>query len=224
MTTLQLKDFGKLYKVKLLAQAFILCNNFIDPGDWWNKVLALNANSISYKKDTIEGTYGQSLEKLFSQLDIDEYVVEITSFLVFTNFNYKIVRNAQEAEIIIKSGKRWSIRAVGVKFYHSYDKQTNKLGDVWKPTTIPSIEWFYFPSHLIDLQTVEQYNSINVGDMLAFMKIQALVLSVKTLKRTKFWTTCSWTKKKITILNGSTGRQMRLNLNRRYDIIKSKSN
>lgn len=220
---LQLNDFGKLYKVKVLTEAFILCNNVIDAGDWWRKVIALNANSNSYKRDTIEGTYGMSLDKLFSQLDIDEYVVEVTSFLVFTNRNYKFIRNLQEAENVLKTGKRWSIRAVGVKIYRNYDKQTKTLGSVWEPTAIPTIEWFYVPRHLVDLKTVELYNSVNVGDMLAFMKTQALVTNVKTLKRTKFWITCSWTKKKITILNGSTGRQMRLTTNRGYEVIKGKA-
>jgi hypothetical protein len=220
---LHLKDFGKLYKAKVLAEAFILCNNVIDAGDWWRKVIALNANSKSYKHDTIESTYGLSLEKLFSQLDIDQYVVEVSSFLVFTNRSYKFIRNIQDADKIIKSGKRWSIRAVGVKIYRSYDSETKTLGKAWEPTSLPTIEWFYTPRHLVDLQTIQLYNSVNVGDMIAFMKTQALVTNVKTLKRTKFWITCSWTKKKITILNGSTGRQMRLTTNRGYTVLKSKA-
>ena len=219
---LHLKDIGKLYKVKILAEAFILCNNVIDAGDWWRKVISLNANSNSYKHDTIEGTYGLSLDKLFSQLDIDEYVVEVCSFVIFTSGGYKFVRTAQEADNVIKTGKRWSIRAVGVKIYRSYDFETKTLGKIWEPTAMPTIEWFYLPRHFIELESVQLYNSITTGDMLVFKKTQALVTSVKTLNRKKFWTTCSWTKKKITILNGSTGRQMRLTTNRDYSILKAK--
>jgi len=219
---LQLKDIGKLYKVKMLAEAFILCNNVIDAGDWWRKVVALNANSRSYKHDTIESTYGLSLDKLFSQLDIDQYVVEVCSFVIITNGGYRFIRNNQEAENVIKTGKRWSIRAVGVKIYHSYDPETKTLGKIWEPTSLPTIEWFYLPRHFVDLDIAQLYNSINVGDMVVFKKTQAFVASVKTLKRKKFWATCSWTKKKITVLNGSTGRQMRLTTSRDYTVLKGK--
>jgi len=218
---LHLKDFGKIYKVKILAEAFILCNGLIDAGDWWCKVVALNANSKSYKHDTIESTYGSSLDKLFSQLDIDEYVVEISSFLIFTNRGYRFVRTIQEADNVIKTGKRWTIKAVGVKIYHSYNPETKSLGKIWEPTALPTIEWFYLPRHFVDLETTQLYNSIDAGDMIAFKKTQAFVASAKILKRSKFWITCSWTKKKITILNGSTGRQIRLTTSRNFTVIKT---
>ena len=67
-----LEDFGKLVKPKVLVEAFLLCNKDVDAGDWWKKVIVLNANSKSYKRDTIESTYGVSINSLFNELDINK--------------------------------------------------------------------------------------------------------------------------------------------------------
>jgi len=212
-----LQDLGKLVKPKILVEAYLLCNKEVDAGDWWKKVLALNASSLSYKCDTIESTYGTSLKQLFSNIDINTYVGVVSSFVVFHQGKYTFVGSKQEAEKILHTNKRYVVRAVGIKFYHTKD-----LTVPWEPTEVPTIKWFYQPNHLIDLEAVEVYENIYVGDMLVFKKTQALVTSIKVLNRKKFWATCSWTKKKIIILNGSTGNQMRLNTNRPYTILKGK--
>lgn len=213
---LTLNDFGKLVKPKVLIEAFLLCNKEVDAGDWWRKVITLSLNSLSYKRDTIESTYGTSLNSLFANLDITTYVGVITSFVVFHQGKYMFVNNKQQADIITHSKKRYSIRAVGVMLYH-----TKSLTDPWEPTAISTIQWFYSPHHLIDNDFVELYESICVGDMLVFKKTQALVTNIKVLKRKKYWSTCSWTRKKITMLNGTTGNQMRLSTNRAFSILKS---
>ena len=217
-----LEDFGKLVKPKILVEAYLLCNKDVDAGDWWKKVIVLNANSKSYKRDTIESTYGISADKLFNELDIDTYIAVVNSFVVFHHGTYQFVYTSEQAAKIIRSKKRYSIRAVGVEIYHSYDAATKALGDLWRATDIPTIQWFYHPKHLIDAEIVEAYESVEVGDMLVFMKTQALVTKIKTLQRKKFWATCSWTRKKITMLNGSTGHQVRLNTNRKFTVLKSK--
>lgn len=219
---IDLESFGKIYKPKVLVEAFLLCNKEVDAGDWWRKVLALNANSKSYKRDTIQSTYGLSLENLFGQLDVSLYVAVINSFVVFHQGRYQFVDSSEEAKRIIRSKKRFSIRAVGIKIHLDYNPETNSLGEEWEPTTIPSIQWFFHPKHLVDIETIQLYENINVGDMLVFKTTQALVTEIKMLKRKKFWATCSWTKKKITVLNGSTGGQVRLITNRPFTIKKSK--
>lgn len=217
-----LEDFGKLVKPKVLVEAFLLCNKDVDAGDWWKKVIVLNANSKSYKRDTIESTYGVSINSLFSELDINTYIATVNSFVVFHQGRYQFVYNAEQAKKIIASKRRYSIRAVGVAIHHSYDVATKALGDIWQATDIPTIQWFYHPKHLIDAEIVEAYESVGVGDMLVFKKTQALVTKIKILKRNKFWITCSWTRKKITMLNGSTGHQVRLNTSRAFTVLKSK--
>jgi hypothetical protein len=217
-----LEDFGKLVKPKVLVEAFLLCNKDVDAGDWWKKVIVLNANSKSYKRDTIESTYGVSINSLFNELDINTYIATVNSFVVFHQGRYQFVYNAEQAKKIIASKRRYSIRAVGVAIYHSYDLATKALGDIWQATDISTIKWFYHPKHLIDAEIVEAYESVGVGDMLVFKKTQALVTKIKILKRNKFWITCSWTRKKITMLNGSTGHQVRLNTSRTFTVLKSK--
>lgn len=219
---LKLEDIGKLVKPKILVEAFLLCNKEVDIGDWWKKVLALNASSVSYKRDTIESVYGMSLDKLFSQLDIGKYVAAITSFVIVHEGRYQYINSKQDVERVLKTKKHYSIRAVGIKLHHSYDSQTKVVGEAWEPTSIPTIQWFFQTKHLIKIKDVEAYESIEVGDMLAFKQTQAFVVKVKILKRKKFWATCSWTRKKITVLNGSNGNQVRLNLNRSFEVIKAK--
>lgn len=212
-----LQDFGKLVKPKILVEAYLLCNKDVDAGDWWKKVVTLDANSKSYRCDTIQSIYGTSLNHLFENINIETYVGVVSSFIVFHQGAYKFVNNQEEAEKILSSNKRYVVRGVGLKLYYTKD-----LTAAWEPTEVSTIQWFYRPMHLIDLETIESYESICVGDMLVFKKTQALVTGIKTLKRKKFWATCSWTRKKITILNGSTGHQMRLNTNRPFTILKSK--
>lgn len=217
-----LENFGKLVKPKILVEAYLLCNKDVDAGDWWKKVIVLNANSRSYKRDTIESTYGISIDKLFNELDIDTYIAVVNSFVVFHQGRYQFVYNHEEANKIIRSKKRYSIRAVGIAIHHSYDPATKTVGGIWQATDIPTIQWFYHPNHLIDAEIVEIYESVALGNMLVFKKTQALVTKIKILKRKKFWATCSWTRKKITMLNGSTGHQVRLNTNRMFTVLKSK--
>lgn len=191
-----LEDFGKLVKPKILVEAFILCNKDIDAEDWWKKVTTLNANSKSYKRDTIESIYGGSINSLFSELDINTYIATINSFVIFHRGRYQFVYNAEQAKNIIASKIRYSIRAVGVAIHHSYDVATKALGEIWQATNIPTIQWFYHARHLIDAEIVEAYESVGVGDMLVFKKTHALAIKVKILKRNKFWMTCSWTRRK----------------------------
>lgn len=219
---IRLEDIGKLVKPKILVEAFLLCNKDVEAGEWWQKVQSLTRNSKSYKRDTIEGTFGTSLDNLFSNLNIDTYIAAICSFVIFHQGRYQFVTNKEQVDKIARSKKYFSIRAIGIKLYHSYNPITKALGSIWEPSSISTIQWFFHPRHLLDIETYEQYEKISVGDMLMFKKTQALVINIKVLKRKKFWANCSWTRKKISMLNGSTSHQVRVSTNRPFTIIKSK--
>lgn len=217
-----LNDFGRLVKPKILTEVFLLHNQDVDPNNWWHQVLRLNATSKSYKKDMIAGTYGDTLEKLFSTLEIDKYVGVISSFIVFHSGKYKFVNSIEESKRLqSQKGKHYSIRAIGITIHKEYDPTTHKLGDVWDMMfSNQPIKWYYKPKHLIPIEDVEQFNNVQVGDMIVFKKTQALVINVKELSRLKFYSNCSWTKKSITVLSGNQARQVRLITNRPYQVIK----
>ena len=219
----ELSDFGRLVKPKVLTEAFLRCKTIrpIDPHEWWNQVNNLSFRSKTYKQDTIIGTYGQGLNTLFSDLNIDTYVGSSTSLVIFHAGEYSFIDSPEKAKKILEQkNRRYHIRAVGLKLYKDYDPKTRQVGQVWEPTNNPSVVWYYKMRHVIPIEDVEQYNSLSVGDMIAFKKTQALVVKVKSLKRHKFYNYCSWTSKKITVLSGSQAHQVRMLTNRPYQIIK----
>jgi len=217
-----LNDFGRLIKPKILTEAFILCNqDKVDPYNWWYHSLHFNQLYPSYKRDMIVGIYGERLDKLFANLSVNSYVAEITSFLIFYQRKYHFISSPAQAQQIMHSGKKWSVRAVGVKLYKDYDISTKKVKDVWDYDS-STISWFFRLKHVLPIEEVELYNSIEVGDMVFFKKTQAFVTSVKKINRRKWWNKCSWTDKQITVLSGSLGYQFNLNANRSYQIVKTK--
>lgn len=220
---IDLNDYGRLVKLKVLTEAFLLCNpeKNVEPHNWWSQVCRLSFNSKSYKKDMLIGLYGERLDKLFSGLDVNAYVGVISSFLVFHAGKYQIITTAEEAQRVMSlHSRRLSVRAVGIKIHKSYDRETRELGPAWEMTDRSSVVWYYKLKHVIPVEDVEQYNKVEVGDMLVFKKTQALVTKVKRVSRQKFYSTCSWTDKKITVLSGKQGKQVRLITSRPYEIIK----
>lgn len=217
-----LNDFGRLVKPKILTEAFILCNqDKVDPYNWWYHSLHFNQLYPSYKRDMLISIYGERLEKLFVNLTLNSYTASITSFLIFFQRKYHFVTNPVQAQQIMQSGKKWSIRAIGVKLYKKYNSTTKTVNDVWEYDS-PSICWYFRLKHVIPIEEVDLYNSIEVGDMVFFKKTQAFVTNVKTVNRRKWWNKCSWTDKQITVLSGNLGHQFKLNTNRPYQIVKTK--
>ena len=220
-----LKDFGRLVKPKVLTEAFLLCGGGnIDIDKWWRRVNQLSRSSKTYKKVTIEGTFGEKIDPLFQSLQVNDYVAVINSFIVFHNFSYSHITTQTEVNRLLQEKRRVYVIAAGVTIHKTYNIETHALGEVWQPTNNQSICWIYNLGHLIPIEDVELYNSVETGDLLMFDKSQAVVTKVKTLKRRKFYDTCSWTNKKITVLNGSAGRQVRLITSRSYKIIKPPKN
>ena len=218
---IDLNDFGRLVKPRILTEAFLLCNfDHIDLHNWWKQVLVLDMFSKSYKKDTIVSNYGLKLNELFEGLDIENYVASIISFIVLHDGKYKLVSTTQEAEILFSMRKKFYIRAVGIEIFKKYNRDTKEVYEPWESTQKTNITWFYKLKHIIPVEIVEQHNDVETGDLIIFSKTQALVTNVKVLKRTKFYSTCSWTKKKITVLSGNKAYQVRLDINRPFEIIK----
>lgn len=223
-----LDDLGKLVKIRVLTKAFLLCvaeqQNF-ETDSWWRGSCDRHRKSKSYKQDMIAGTYGvKNLASLFETLDPNNYVAEITSFLVLHALEYKIVKTKEEIDALLneRSFRGVCVIAAGVKIYKTYDVLTRELGPEWEPTSTNTVAWFYETKQLLPVEDVENFNDVEAGDMIVFGKTQALVVSVKVLARRKFYNTCSWTNKRIMVLSGdSRGRQARLIANRPFRIIKS---
>lgn len=216
-----LADFGRLVKPQTLTEAFLHFSlENVEPYEWWVQVSGLHCSSKTYKKDMITSTYGKPLAALFSDLELDSYVGVICSFLVLQSGDCHFVYNARMADRILAKKHRWSIRAVGIRFHKSYDVATKNPGQLWEPTNNASVAWYYKPKHLIPLEDVEQFNKVEPGDMIVFKTTQALVIRVQTVQRHRFWKCCSWSSKKITVLSGGAGHQVRLSTNRPYEVIK----
>lgn len=216
-----LLDFGRLVKPRNISEAFLLCNpDKVDPHGWYYHHLRLGNNKI-YKQDLIVGIYGMRLEKLFENLNINSYVGAISSFLVFHERKYKFITSIAQAQQVLNSNKSWSIRAIGIKFYKTYNKDTKTVGETWEHEN-STISWFYRNKKIIPIEEVEKFNTIELGDMIAFKKTQAIVVGVDDKRPKRWWVNCSWTTKKVTILSGSKGRKIKLLTNRPFEVIKAK--
>lgn len=221
-----LDDIGRLIKPRVLTEAFLLCNfddGQLDIHGWWRQVMNHSAFSKNWKRDSLSSTYGKRLDQLFKGLDINEFVGVITGFIVFSGGRNQLVCTPDQLSLLKGTRGKKSIRAALVRFHTSYDPATNTLGPVWEPTSTKTISWVFRLKHLIPLEDVQQFNSINAGDLIVFKKSQALVYNVKLLKRRKFYSVCSWTDKKVLLLTGGKGTQFRLNTNRPYQIIPGNS-
>lgn len=220
---ISLLDFGRLVKPRNISETFLLCNaETVDPYNWYSHHLHI-ANNLAYKQDLIIGIYGVKLEKLFENLEIDSYVGTISSFLVFHERRYKFVTSVAQAQQVLNSKKNWSIRAIGLNFYKNYNQQTKTIGDKWE-YNIPTISWFYKPRSIIPIETVELHNSVEIGDLIAFKKTQAIVINIKNKSPKRWWSRTNWTTKKITVLAGSKGHRYKLNTHRPYEVRKAKTN
>lgn len=221
---ISLNDLGRAVKPRILTEAFLLYNfDHIDLHSWWQQVRILERFSKSYKKDTIVSTYGKKLDLLFSDLMIENYIAIIKSFIVFHEGKYKLISTKEEVEQIKNQKNKYFIGAAGIEIYKTYDMETKEGLEPWPPTKENNITWFYKISHLIPIEDIEKYNTVIAGDLIVFSKTQGLVTTVKKLKRNKFYSTCSWTNKKITILGGNKALKIRLGINRQFDVIKNKS-
>ena len=215
-----LTDFGKLVKPKILLRAFLMFkHDSFDVESWWREVKKLHNASKNYKRDTIHGTYGRSLADLFSDLEINQYIGRIESFIVFHYGSYKLVKNLEQVEGI-KTGHRITIVAVGIKIYKSYDDVSKKFGEPWGPTNQEHIDWFFAPNQLIPFELIKQYETANVGDLVMYRKSHGVVHQVKKLSRKQFYATCSWTDKKIMVLSGQNANPTKLSVERPYVLVK----
>lgn len=215
-----LTDFDRLVKPKILLRAYLMFKHeSFDVDSWWREVKKLNRASKNYKRDTIHGTYGRSLLELFSELDIDQYVAKIDSFIVLHYGSYKLVKNLEQIAGI-RTGHRTTIVAVGIKIYKSYDWDNNVFGEPWGPTNEQHISWFFTPNQLIPMELVRQYESATVGDLVMYRKSHGVVNHIKTMRRKHFYATCSWTNKQVMVLSGQDAEPTKLSVERPYKLIK----
>lgn len=212
-----LSDFGRLVKPKTLVQAFMMCHHdHLDPDRWWRNVKKNHAHSKSFKKDMITGTYGMELNKLFSALDVDSYVGRIVSFLVVHRGAYLVVKSPDEVAALVSKGGRLTIIAAGLKFYTDL---AAKPSDAWRGTSSDQFTWFFVPRQLVPLELVAQYNGAAPGDLVMYSKSHGVVKEVTTTKRTKFWATCSWTRRTVMVLSGQGAKPTKLSVDRPYRLV-----
>lgn len=215
-----LTDFGTLVKPKILLRAFLMFKHHsFDVDSWWREIKKLHNASKNYKRDTIHGTYGLSLSELFNDLDINDYVAIINSFVVIHYGSYKLIKNPEQLENI-QTGHRITIVGIGIKIYKSYNNLTNELGEPWGPTDEEHISWFFTPNQLVPLTTVKKYESANVGDLVMYRKSHGVVHQVKKLPRKQFYATCSWTEKQIMVLSGQNANPTKLSVERPFVLVK----
>ena len=218
-----LTDLGKLVKPKVLIKAFLLCKHeHFDVDKWWRKSKLNHNASRTYKRDMISGTFGMELSEIFEELSLENYIAQITSFVVFHNRNYKLVKNENDINNL-QTGQRITICAVGVNIYKSYDPTTKELGELWNLSAEKHISWFFVPHQLIPLELIEQYNSAEVGDLVLYKKSHGVVSSVKRMSRLRYYSVCSWTGKQVMVISGQEAKETNLSVDRPYTLIKKNS-
>mgnify|MGYP003351186812 CR=1 FL=1 len=182
MVKFSIKDFGKVAKPKILLRAFILYKHQdFDADSWWRKAKENNRLSRTFKKDMISGTYGMEFKKLFQNLDQNNFVCQINSFLIFHRGTYKLICSLEEANNLDFKNKI-VICGIGVKFFNSYNSATKQLENPWKITEQDNIIWLFPPKQLIPIELVEQYENAEVGDLVVYSKSHGLVSKITKLK------------------------------------------
>lgn len=221
MRKFSIKDFGRVVKPKILLRAFILCKHQdFDADSWWRKVKANNRVSSTYKKDMISGTYGMDFKKLFESLSKNNFACQINSFLVFHKGTYKLI-SSQEDLINLNSNNKVVICAIGVKFFNNYNSLTKEITDPWKFTEQDNILWLFSPKQLIPIETVEQYENAEVGDLVVYAKTHGVISKITTARPKKsWWAVSSWTNKQVIVLSGQNAKATKLSIERPYNLIK----
>lgn len=216
--------FGKLVKLRVLTEVFVYNkpqDAEVDFDEWWKRVAKLSRHSKSYKKDTIVGTYGKSLDEMFCSLSVDDYVAQITSIVVFTGGKYVHLSTKQAIDQYESKRRRVRIMAFGVKIFT--DREATLP---WRETG--SVVWLYRPNQIVDLEIVDRYNSVKPGDMLEFKRSEhgAMVVRSNLVNRRKFYGSTSWTRKSVVVLSCNTGKTYKLPPDKWFQLssLPSKSN
>lgn len=159
------------------------------------------------------------LKDVFAELDLNEYVCRIDSFIVLHFGKHKHIRSSEELATLVSQSGRITVKAVGVSIWADRSLSTG-----WFPTNkqTDTVTWFFKPQHLVPITVADTYDSLNPGDLLAFKQTMAVVIDVKKIRRPKFYNSCSWTSNKITIVSGKKFTSiLRLTTGRSYKVVRS---
>ncbi len=211
-----LGDFGKLARPKTLTDVFLLNPSATpDLEDWWIENRKLSYSSTTFNKDMLAGTYGMNLDVLFSDLSIDSYHCQITSFLVLVSSEYKLLTTLEQIEFYKTRKPKAKVKAVGVTIFKNSQ-------EVWNPND-SGLVWLFRPRCLVRLEDVKLFEEVETGDVLQFQKTNGMVMRVLKVRRKRFYLSTSWTNRSITYLTGTTGKLLQLNPDRPFKLIKLSS-
>ena len=221
MAKFSIKDFGRIVKPKILLRAFILCKHQdFDSDSWWRKAKENNRLSRTFKKDMISGTYGMEFKKLFQSLSQNNFVCEISSFLIFHRGSYKLISSQEELSNLDFKNKI-VICAIGVKFFNSYNSQIKRAENAWNVTKQDNILWLFQPKQLIPIELIEQYENAEIGDLVVYSKSHGLVSKITKLKNKKnWWAVSNWTNKQVIVISGQNAKPHKLSVERPYKFVK----
>jgi len=177
--------------------------------------------------------YNNDFNSLFNGLTLGDtskdlsncYVGQITSLIISIGYkNFIIVKENNYDEAFEKYKKYYGNRTfldnvyyVGLKYFQGLElnKDTNKLIPInpWHETMKTEYGWFYKQYDLLPMETIIQYENVQMGDLLWFKYTNGLALNVKTLNKQRFYMANSWTCKNISILNNK-GKIQKIPANR----------
>lgn len=206
-----------------MLRALLMCkHDHFDLDSWWRKSKENVRMSKTFKRDMISGTYGMRFDKLFKDLNQEEYIGKITSFIVLHAGEYKLINSKEELEQL-QSGYRITIQAIGVHFFLNYNKETRQVGEPWKITQQESILWFFSPKQLVRFDSIAQYEQAEVGDLVMYKRSHGLVSKIRTLPKKRWWASSSWSRKQVMVISGQDAHAQKLSIERPYKLIKSSS-
>lgn len=221
-------DIGVLVRPRVLTHVYLYASattpTSIEIDGWW-KTMRSYRFLTSIRRDQITNTYKKPVDKVFQELKVGNtfsqletsYTGQITHLIVKVGQNYFLIDSIEAGSKLLQTyQKRYGTRtrvkvcAVGVRFFKGAkrDPDTDSLIpiDPWEGIAADEKEempvrlWFYEPKHLVRLEDIIRFESVEVGDLIFFQKSQGVVVNVRELNKPRFFKTCSWCSRTIVVM------------------------
>ena len=236
---LTVEDIGRLVRPRVLTHVFLFSKEQgVDVDNWWRSMRTYRFLS-SVRKDQIVKVYKKSVDRVFDGLVVgntatdpqNSYTAQITHLLVRIGSNYylfdSVTKGIQFQESYQKkfgTRSRLKVCAVGVKFFGGFtstEEGTNLLPiKPFRPEDNGDKVWFYEPKHVIPLESVVRFESVEVGDLVMFQKSRGVAVTIRQLNKPKFFKTCSWSSRTIWLLNGLGNGHIRFLPDRQFTVVR----
>lgn len=178
---------------------------------WW-QLHAKDLDTHLYKdQESLINTFSD-LSLGNTELDLSTcYTGVITHYQVNFRGMIHVIDKTSIEEFMVKMRKVYGSRAnlkvsyVGLKIFTGMERDpiTNELRAInpWKQTEEKI--WFFRRKEIVLTDDIIRYESAHNGDLIIFPKAKGIVVKHKVLNKPKFFLTCSWTCKNLTLLNGN---------------------